>query len=354
VKLFIEPEDGLTPILEAMDAAKRSIEIAIFRCDRPEIERALVQAVKRSVAVQALIAYTNRGGESRLRGLEMRLLAAGATVVRTNDDLARYHGKYLIIDRKKLFVLGFNFTSADLPATRSFGVVSTHEKLVQEGLKLFAADMTRQEYQSGWRGLVGSPVNARKRLSEFLSGACKELLIYDPEVGDLEILRILQARREAGVEIRVIGRVKTRDSVVDVRASHPLRLHARMIVRDGSDVFLGSQSLRRLELDMRREVGVFIADDKIAARVAAVFEEDWASAQEVQTSAEKIAKKVAKVMAKSMIPVAPVLEAVAARTGTKLTVDAQGVQEAVKQAVKTAVREALNEAVEHPAVTPEN
>jgi hypothetical protein len=31
----------------------------------------------------------------------------------------------------------------------------------------------------------------------------------------------------------------------------------RVIIRDGRDAFIGSQSLRKLELDQRREVGVF-------------------------------------------------------------------------------------------------
>ena len=34
-----------------------------------------------------------------------------------------------------------------------------------------------------------------------------------------------------------------------------LRLHVRAIVRDRKAAFVGSQSLRKLELDKRREVG---------------------------------------------------------------------------------------------------
>jgi cardiolipin synthase len=65
--------------------------------------------VAAGVLVHALIAHTNRGGELGLRKLEMRLLAAGATVARTASDLTRYHAKYMIIDRSELHVLSFNF-----------------------------------------------------------------------------------------------------------------------------------------------------------------------------------------------------------------------------------------------------
>src|SRR5271155_2060826 len=95
VKLLVEPSDGIAPLVQAIDKAKNRVEIAIFRLDRQEIEQALAGAVGRGVFVHALIAYTNRGGEQNLRKLEMRLLAAGVTVARSADDLARYHGKFM-------------------------------------------------------------------------------------------------------------------------------------------------------------------------------------------------------------------------------------------------------------------
>ena len=77
MKLLIQPGDGVAPLVEAINAAKSRVEIAIFRFDRGEIEKALANAASRGVFVHALIAYTNRGGERNLRKLEMRLLEAG-------------------------------------------------------------------------------------------------------------------------------------------------------------------------------------------------------------------------------------------------------------------------------------
>ena len=47
-------------------------------------------------------------------------------------------------------------------------------------------------------------------------------------------------------------------------------------MQDGRKLFLGSQSLRRLELDKRREVGVIVDDKKAILAVTRVFEADWA------------------------------------------------------------------------------
>ena len=86
--------------------------------------------MKRGVAVRALIAHTNSGGEKRLRQLELRMLQAGVTVTRTADDLTRYHGKLMIVDRDELHIYGFNFTGLDLKS-RSLGVVVSRSPVRQ-------------------------------------------------------------------------------------------------------------------------------------------------------------------------------------------------------------------------------
>ena len=111
LKLLIQPDDQVTPIVAAIKGAKKSVEIVIFRFDRKDIEAALRDAAERGVRVHALIAYANRGGEQHLRELEMRFLAAGISVARTADDLVRYHYKFLVIDRRILYLLSFNYTS---------------------------------------------------------------------------------------------------------------------------------------------------------------------------------------------------------------------------------------------------
>lgn len=54
------------------------------------------------------------------------------------------------------------------------------------------------------------------------------------------------------------------------------RLHVRAIIRDGRHAFVGSQSLRKIELDKRREVGVFVKGAAIVKELITTFEHDWA------------------------------------------------------------------------------
>jgi cardiolipin synthase A/B len=294
MKLIVQPDAGITPIVTAIKQARKSVNILIFRLDRFEIARALADAVKRGVRVRALTAHTNRGGTKSLRKLEMDLLEAGVTVSRTADDMVRYHGKMMIVDDKVLHVYGFNFTSLDIAKSRSFGVVSKNKKLVNEAIKLFFADFDRLPYIPGYERLVVSPESARERLGRFISGARKQLLIYDPQVSDDAMLRLLGERIKAGVDVRVIGKVEAKWNVTCEK--YPgRRLHTRAIIRDGARAFVGSQSLRRLELEKRREVGVIVTDEMVVKQMMDIFEKDWAQTECGRKQLKKAEKKADKV-----------------------------------------------------------
>ena len=353
MRLLIQPDDGVQPLVEALDKAQSRVEIVIFRFDRHEIERALAGAVRRGVFVHALIAHTNRGGEKELRKLEMRLLAAGITVARTSDDLARYHGKFVIIDRHELHVLAFNFSHLDMDHSRSFGLITRNNGLVREAVRLFEADATRQPYAPALPSFVVSPVNARKQLAALVQGAKKELLIYDPEVSDPSMIHLLEEKANAGVDVRILGRLTRRSAGIAQHKLSKPRLHARCIIRDGRQAFVGSQSLREVELGSRREVGIIFRDTKAIARLVKVFHQDWESSEQSavkdQVPAMKMARRVAKAITKDLPPVAPLLQVVVKEmVGPRAEVDLDPIIEhSVKDAVKEAVKDAILEAVEH-------
>lgn len=276
MKLIVQPRDGLTQVLAAIRQAKKEIDIVIFRCDRKELQQGLEAAVKRGVRVRALIANTNSGGGKKLRQLEQDLLAVGATVSRTGDEFIRYHGKMFVVDGATLWLLGFNFVGLDINKSRSFGVVTKRRAEVSEALKLFEADVTRQPFVPGKSQLVVSPESARPELMDFIQKAKRELFIYDPKVSDRAVSEALKARAKAGVTVKIIGRVGGAATALPNEKFPGRRLHVRLIIRDRRDAFLGSQSLRSLELDKRREIGLILKDKAIVAEMLKVFEEDWA------------------------------------------------------------------------------
>jgi phosphatidylserine/phosphatidylglycerophosphate/cardiolipin synthase-like enzyme len=355
LKLIVQPRDGASPILTAIKKAKKSIDIAIFRFDRADVEVELKAATARGVKVTALIAYLNRGGEKHLRALEMRFLEAGITVARTADDLVRYHDKLIIFDRKTLFLLSFNFTHLDIDHSRGFGIITTKSKTVQEAVKLFEADSARISYTAGLDSFVVSPVNSRKVLSTFLKRAKKQILIYDPEISDKEMMRILQDRAKSGVEVRIIGKAVKR-LALQVAKLTKIRLHTRTIITDGSQAFIGSQSLRAAELDSRREVGLIIRESKILKQLMECFESDWESTDAASDAAlkkdqapeapKKEVQRAAKVLAKELHPLTATVKKAVKKAVAEAGEDIMGtkhVKSTVKKMVKKAIKQAVKE-----------
>jgi phosphatidylserine/phosphatidylglycerophosphate/cardiolipin synthase-like enzyme len=277
MKLIVQPDDGAASLLQGIESAAQSIEIAIFRLDHVEVKRALERAVSRDVSVHALIADTNHGNDKDLRKLETELLASGIEVSRTAHDLLRHHYKFLVIDGRILYLLTFNFTYLDMTDTRSFGLIIDDIAVVTEARTLFHSDIRRQPYRPAMPNVVVSPINARHEIARFLRGAKEQLLIYSPEVTDRAILDVLRERARKGVDIRIIGHVA---KSADFGASRRFRtrFYTRAILRDGRAAFLGSQSLRERELDRRRELGVIVEQPDVVGTLASVFEEDWRSA----------------------------------------------------------------------------
>ena len=292
MELIVQPTDGIEPLIDTIAKAQKSIDVMIFRFDLKPMEKELVAARERGVVVRALIAHESSQGDKRLRQLELRMLEKGILVARTGDAFVRYHGKLMIVDREELHVYGFNFTTLDLNS-RSFGIVTRERKAVTEAVRLFEADTLRQEYEPQENGsFVVSPENAREILATFIKRARKQLLIYDPKVTDLQMIRLINQRIKAGVDVRIIGKVSKRGDRVRVQKLPTHRLHVRAMVRDGDTAFVGSQSLRAMELDARREVGLIVREPKTVKRLLETFEADWAKTDLGAKEAKEVKKEI--------------------------------------------------------------
>ena len=139
------------------------------------------------------------------------------------------------------------------------------------------ADALRNDYTVTAPDLVISPDNSRVRLSQYLSKARESLDIYDPGLTDDKMIGLLKQLAAKGVTIRILGKLekKWQGNDFDARPFPGKRLHVRAIIRDGRRVFVGSQSLRKLELDKRREVGLIVRDPVIVKGIRKTFEKDW-------------------------------------------------------------------------------
>ena len=289
MKLIVQPDAGIAPVITAIKQAKKSIDILIFRLDRAELARALEAAVARGINVRALTAHTNRGGEKNLRKLELELLQCGVTVSRTADDLLRYHGKMMIVDNAILHVYGFNFTGRDMGQSRSLGIVTKNRKLVQEAKQAVRGRFQPPALHARRRSFRREPGEWPRTAHEVHPGRAPRASHLRSESERRRHSPSPRRAAEGGVDVKVIGRVEAKWNIKSEKFPGK-RLHIRAIVRDGSRGFIGSQSLRRLELEKRREVGVIVVDPKVVNEMKAIFETDWAQTESGRKEAKKRAK----------------------------------------------------------------
>jgi len=244
----------------------------------------------------------------------------------------------------------------DIEHSRGFGLIVTTSKIVQEATRLFDADLNRQAYTGGLKNFIVSPVNARTELAAFIKKAQKQLWIYDPKIADKQILKLLEERAKAGVDIKIIGSLGVRGSNLWVTPLTSMRLHTRTIIRDGRQAFIGSQSLRQPELDSRREIGMIVSNAKVVSSMITVFEDDWKAStpadrrddkKRVSTKAERTSRKVTKAVRRKLAP-APVVQQVVKviEKEAKVEVDRAEASEVVKGALAKAVKKAAAKIVE--------
>ena len=294
LSLIIQPGDSFFPIVDAIDAAKQTIKMTIFRLDDPIVLDALSYAVARKVKVQALVAPASKGWTKRNKKLVDELAKLGVEVRmarsrKEKEKVKRYHYKMMTVDDQQSMILTFNPTQKNLHYARDFGLLVRDQEITTELNRLFDADWHGETFRPKNLPLVISPYNSRKKLISLLESAERSIRILDAKVQDQEVIGLLLRKASSGCNVKIISRDTYYDSVVanfHVRQLARYKLHAKCIIVDSNRFFIGSQNLRKVSMDNRREVGIIVQDDAMARRIERVFEEDWVNATEMRTPAE--------------------------------------------------------------------
>ena len=146
--------------------------------------------------------------------------------------------------------------------------------------------------------------NARSRTIDLINSATETLIVYNEEMNDTDTVNALVARAKAGVDVKVLmtlttsylqnfyklanAGVEIRLTQVDDTAEYTdqLYIHAKVIVADGTDAFMGSENISFASLNFNRELGLMLtsrsdAPAQFQQSVLAVhtfintFDDDW-------------------------------------------------------------------------------
>ncbi len=302
VHLYEQPASTVQPILNALNSAKRSIDLEIYQVGDPDVTAALLAAAGRGVKVRVML-EPKTVGSSNFDAISKVLTASGIELKPTPPQFDSSHNvdhaKFLLIDHQELLLgsgnlvrYGLGGNELESANSRDFWVGDTRAKSLTEAQTLFEADWSRTPTSTAsFTNLVVTPDNVRSRVYQVIDSAKTTLCVYNQSLDDPQLLQKLVDAKKRGVDVKVllgdqpIGHLgpKNAPAVKALRAAGiPTQyltrsyLHAKALITD-SQAFFGSQNFTGGGLGNNREVGTVLDDAGVLAAAKAQFAEDFAA-----------------------------------------------------------------------------
>jgi cardiolipin synthase len=300
---YIPSADGEQPVIDAIRTAHTSIRMIMFHLTNPAIVEALVEAAGHGVDIQMILDNGNLSAHTP-KSITEPLAKAGIKVIASSTGFRITHVKSLVIDNSKALIMSLNLTMT-FADTRDYAVITTDKGVISEFLSVFDADVTNAENGTATTPtlsspyLAWSPVNSESRLTAFVNSAKTSLVATSENLGDPDIQKAMIAAAKRGVSVRVIsplcdqnvnplldlpylaelnaGGVEARAMPTPSSAQAPY-MHAKMMLVDGSQAFIGSVNFSTASTTDARELGIFFADTATVQMISGEFEQDWSRA----------------------------------------------------------------------------
>ena len=291
--LIVLPDDSGKPILDAIDAATKSLRVKMFVFSDPALIAAVIAAHRRGVKVRVMLNPARRGGEPENEATRKKLTHAGIEVIDSNPAFALTHEKSMVLDDATAFVKSLNWETRNLTETRDYAIVTPHHHEVSEIIDCFEADWHRKNFDPGKHAhLIWCNHNGRERIAQFIDEAKDTLFLQNERYQDAVIIERLVRAARRGVKVHVmarpphkleekklvegVGGLRIMDDVgIKIHKLKHLKLHAKMFFADGERAIVGSINLAPGSFDHRRELAIEVDDDHITKRLHHIVHHDW-------------------------------------------------------------------------------
>ncbi|WP_293180573.1 phospholipase D-like domain-containing protein, partial [Oceanithermus sp.] len=307
VRLLVQPDDGVRPLIDLIDGAESSIRIKMYLWtpSRMDVVEALGRAVERGVNVRVLLEREPAGGRPSMevisalrdRGVELRLSKPFRFVF--------VHEKSMVVDDRIAWFGSGNLTGSTFKANREYMIVTDRPDWVAEIARVFDADWRGERIDLSRARLVWSPDrvmrgvregNAREKVLDLIRGARSTLFLEQAGMVDEEVIAALEDAVQRGVNVRLVGSPadpkentyfvpgaeRLREAGVQVRYLPSPYVHAKVIVADGNTALVGSINMSQTSMNANRELGAILtaADEPEAFfQLLRTMEADWKSAR---------------------------------------------------------------------------
>jgi phosphatidylserine/phosphatidylglycerophosphate/cardiolipin synthase-like enzyme len=262
-RLILTPGVRRQSILDLLRSARRDVIFSLFRCDDSRVLDEIVATTRRGVEVKVLVTPRARGWTKRLGGLMILLKDTGVSVKQYDGPWAKYHAKYIVLDREAVAVGSLNLTRRCFDNTCDFLLHSSNPDLVEGLTSLFHSDwQTPHLPPPELQNLIIGPDQSRSRMLGMMQRAKSRIRIIDHRVTHPEVLLLIARKMLEGVRVQILGRGETGD----------LWSHGKLFLIDDDIAVIGSASLSRPGLEVRREVGVIIDEPALVNELSCFFD----------------------------------------------------------------------------------
>jgi phosphatidylserine/phosphatidylglycerophosphate/cardiolipin synthase-like enzyme len=271
--------------------------MTMYELDDTTIEAELVADRRRGVAVRVLLNGGYYGGGFAENDDATTYLRANGVAVRTSSaSFALTHQKTITIDDRTSLVMTLNLTSRYYTTSRDFAVLDTQPADVAAIEQVFDADWSHTPItpSAGSGDLVWSP-GAESEQVALIDSARSSLDVENEEMDDGYITSALcdVARRRVKVSVVMTYDDSWRQAFdqlsgcgVQVRTyaeDAPLYIHAKEILVDGREAFVGSQNFSETSLQDNRELGIVTSDPAIVGELERTFASDFRGASPLRS-----------------------------------------------------------------------
>jgi cardiolipin synthase len=274
--------------VEFVRGAQQSLDVAMYLLSDRRVIDALEASRRRGVQVRVMLEENPYGSGPGNRAIFDRLRAATIATRWSPSSFQLSHDKYAVADRKVALIGTANWTHSAFTENREFLVEDSNPRDVDELETLFNADWEHRPFSVDDDHLVVSPENSRTDLLALIGSARQTVHVEAEEVQDTQIESALIDAASRGVEVDVLipgstggneanaaGAERLTAGHVHVRRLHNPYVHAKVIVVDGHEAFIGSENISAPSLDRNREVGLLVSDAAAIRRVEDTFSRDW-------------------------------------------------------------------------------
>lgn len=307
--MYVMPEAGPAPVLNAIKSAKKSIQFELYMLTYSDISKQITDALiekskEKGVDVRVILEdhpYTpvapgqDPSTAFNVNGPAMKaLVAAGVRVAHSSPKFVYTHEKAMVVDGKTAYIMTMNMSSSAFTKNREYVIADTSPSDVAEVSKIFDADWEQLPIKPSDPDLVVSPDNSRARILGLIDRAKKSLVVESEFMDDPEMIQHIadaQNKRHCAVQVMLSfqkpsgdydangneSAAMTKAGITSFTFTHSITMHAKSVIVDGTAAYVGSENLTTNSLDHNREMGVIVTDPVIMAKLVSISSADWAA-----------------------------------------------------------------------------